>query len=279
MQTGSTILQLCQDAAEDGALSLEAPSTLFATDFNGDTSPRKLFRALTRTVQHLAGRIDWEFLRAPKKWTATNTEVQYDAIPPDFLRFVPQTFFDETFRRHMAGPLPPQEWARQKAINFTQLYPSFVQRGSNIHILPVPARDTVFSYEYMSNAIGWSFASASPPWAPGPVPDVGVDATLGWAVGPATPTLVSPVKIQAFTADINVTFWDDELMRLGIIYQYRKSERMDYAEDMREFERLFAQRYKQDGGRRILDMGGRDLMSADARFRAMRNNVIITTGS
>ena len=50
---GSTILQLCQDACDEPALSLGRPSTLFASDNNGDDSDRKLLRALTATCRYL----------------------------------------------------------------------------------------------------------------------------------------------------------------------------------------------------------------------------------
>jgi hypothetical protein len=50
--------------------------------------------------------------------------------------------------------------------------------------------------------------------------------------------------------------WDDELMIQGVVMNYRKIDRLDFASDQIDFERLMADRIKRDGGARILRMHG-----------------------
>ena len=42
--------------------------------------------------------------------TAAQAEEQVSAIPADFLRFVPETFWNRTNRWRLSGPVTPAEW-------------------------------------------------------------------------------------------------------------------------------------------------------------------------
>ena len=59
-----------------------------------------------------------------------------------------------------------------------------------------------------------------------------------------------------FANDADTPYFDAELCTLGVIYRYRQSERLDYAEELRDFELRYANLVKQDGGRRVLDLDG-----------------------
>jgi hypothetical protein len=65
---------------------------------------------------------------------------------------------------------------------------------------------------------------------------------------------VGGTDLTRFVNDTDEPFWDAELLTLGVVYRYRQAERLDYAEELREFELAYADQVKQDGGRRMLDM-------------------------
>lgn len=306
--TGSTVLTIAQTAASDPALNLARPASLFPSDSNGDTSPAGLLRALSKTIAFLASTYDWQALRSETTFTAAGSEVQFGAIPIDFLRFVPETFFDSTFRRPVNGPLTPQDWQTVKRMVISAVYPAFTQRNNAIHILPVPPSGNVFSFEYISTSVAYA---ATPVVFVGGVTSgsttVTVTNTAGLSVGNvldaasipsattitaivtntsitlsqaatasvATETISAAQPKSAITADTDVLPWDDELITLGVIYQYRKGERLDYAQDETDFNRMLLARIKQDGGRRMLDMNGGNSRSSDARLKALKSNAIV----
>ena len=79
-------------------------------------------------------------------------------------------------------------------------------------------------------------------------------------------------RISRFAADTDIPLWDDELMTLGAIFQYRKGLRKDYAQDQIDFEGCLANRIKADGGSKVLSMGG-----SSARDRGRTPTVTLTT--
>lgn len=69
----------------------------------------------------------------------------------------------------------------------------------------------------------------------------------------------------AFTADSDTFVLDETLLTLGLIWRYRSQERLEYAEDMANYEKAFAERSGRDKGSRVLTLGRRN-RSGDIRF-------------
>lgn len=302
----ATILQLCQDAADESGVNFDRPTTLFAADNNGDSSDRKLLRALTRVVKDLAGTYDWQVLLRERVFTAALAEEQNGAIPGDFLRFVPETFWNRTNRWRLSGPVTPAEWQQMQSWYTGAVVPYFRQRGNAIVLFPAPASANVLAFEYVANTIGHATGStsftatstlhgATLTVTGGTTPSVGqavtgayvpagalvtavagADVTLSTVASKAATgssyTAVTP--LTRFVADTDVTLWDDELITRGIVYEIRKGERLDYAQDKADFETLKADRIKQDGGRRKVAMGGR-VGSAAERIEQMRSAAVV----
>jgi len=215
----STILQICQDAVDDGAMSFGRPSTLFPTDDNGDATPRKLVRALTRTAQAIAARYEWQSLKKEYTFTTVAAEIQPSGLPSDLLRVVPDTMWVAGLL--FQGPVNDADWAAMRAGRLPQAWPAFRIYGDALHLWPVPGVNQSVTYQYISNAVGKA-----------------ADTTAR----------------TRFAADTDTTLWDDELMTLGLVAALRQSERLDYAQDMADFETCLANRIKADGGSRILSM-------------------------
>lgn len=219
----TTALELCQQAADE--LSVTRPSGINPDSV--DPTAQKLRRHLIRTCRQLSGRHDWQVLRREATFTTSGVAAQTDAIPSDFLRFVPGTMFNRTRRTRVLGPLTPEEWQRIQATVYTSVYDQFVQRGNSILLAGTLGADQTIAYEYITKAIG-------------------LDADGN--------------AIETFTADGDTAYFDDELVILGLVWRYLKAERRDYSEEYREFELRLADVIKMDGGRRRLDMGS-DVLS------------------
>ncbi len=239
------ILALVTEAADE--LNLDVPLTLFGVHDEGDSSPRRLRRALTKCVKQLAADWDWQVLTRERTFTSLASETQTAMIPSDFLRFVPETMWDRTIKLAMTGPLTASEWQANKAWVAGAVVPNFRQRGNDILTYPVPPAGRSFAFEYITMNVGKNAGGSG---------------------------------ILAFTADTDTTWWDDELIISGIVLQHRMMERQDYAIEFAAFEKLKADRIKQDGGRRKINMRGSNPRSADERLAAMRSNaVVINSGS
>ena len=301
----STILQLAQDAAVDLGLN-SGFTTLFAADDNGDTSNLKLRRALARTVQTLGG-YDWQTLLRERVFKTVAGQNQTGVIPADFLRFVPDTMWDRTSTWKIQGPLTAQDWQNTKAWRQAAVVPYFRETGNTIEFYPVPAANRTIAFEYVSNTVGLTGSSVSatltstkdsatattasttglsvgmrvdgPDFTPGTlilslVTDTSVTLSNPALTGVTNGSYTAQIPVSRFLTDTDTTFWDDELIIQGIVFQYRKAERFDYAQDQADFELLKAERIKQDGGRRKVNMGGRG-NSAQDRVDAMRSAAVV----
>lgn len=234
------ILTLVTDASDD--LGLTRPLSLFASTDEGDTSDRKLLRALTRTCTTLAARHDWQVLRARYSWQAAPQSAQM-VQPTDFLRMIPCTFWAESRRLPVDWPISAHDWQQAEAGVSTITTPSAMQEGNVIKILPVPVAGETFSFRYIRNRIGFA-----------------ADGTTGRA---------------RFTDDTDTTLWDDELVTLGIVYHFRLIDRLDYSADQVAFERMIQDRIKADGGTRSWNMASGKHGDADDRLSRMKSAAVV----
>lgn len=213
-----SVLEICQEAAID--LSLVVPTTTDTT--LGDPTTNKLVRQLHRTCRQLAARYDWQKLRREKTFTSSAAAAQSGAVAADLLRFIPNTFYNRDQRRRVRGPVTASEWQNVQASYTSLVQEHFTQRGNSILITPTPAGSETMAYEYITNYIGTDSTAAT--------------------------------ERAKFSTDDDLTYFDDELVIMGIVWRYRKAEGHDYAEEFRDYEMRLADMLKQDGGRRIQDM-------------------------
>ena len=237
--TGFGILEIATEAAWE--LGCTVPETLFPSYDEGENTPQRLRRAIIRTAQFLASTWDWQALRREQTWTTVNSTVQVGMVPDDFLRFVNDTFWDRTSKFKLRGPVSPDEWQQAVSWSVGAVVPWFCVRGGEIQTYPAPKAGYTYTFEYVTNAIGKDTAGN---------------------------------QLRRFASDSDVTWWDDELMIQGTIAAYREMLRLDSAQDRMAFERLMADRIKQDGARRKINMGGRG-MTAEDRLAEMRSAAVI----
>ncbi len=217
----ANILALAQDIADE--LSLARPSQIVGN--TSDNTAQKILRHMTRTLRQIANRYSLQALRREKTFVtvATADQSASSPIPTDFLRFVPNTMFNRV-KRYRVVPMTPEEWQSNQAALTTRVYDAYVQRGNSILMAPIPPAGQTIAYEYITRNIGTD--------------STGATARL------------------AFASDLDLPYLSDELVILGTVWRYNAAEGNDYAETFREYEMCLNDLIKNDGGRRMIDMGG-----------------------
>ncbi len=216
-----SLLTIIQDASLD--MGLPSPASVIGSN---DTRVLELLSMANRTGEELARRYDWQELTNEVVFTASGTISQgYAAsIAVDFGRFVDQTFWDRSQRLPITGPATAQEW--QSDLSFAIVAPpyKFIVQAGILKVGPtaLPNTDTLV-FNYITKY--WCQSSA------------GAGQT-------------------AFAADTDTTKVPEELFKLELIWRWKSSKGLAYAEDLESAEEQIERYMGQSGGRRILFIGG-----------------------
>lgn len=237
----ANLLALVQDACDQ--IGIPRPNAVIGST---DPQARQLLRLANADGKSLARRHDWQALIVEKTITATATEEQTSGIPTDFDRMIPGSFWNRTQDRQVAGPLSPQRWQMLKSGFIIMPYDCFRIRGSDLLMNPVPTENDSLAYEYISKY-----------WCGGADHD-GSPTQAAWA------------------SDTDVSFFDDELHVLGLVWRYKKSRGLEYSEEFADYETRLASLAGHDGGQASLDMGLGDDGSAVVEPSVIDGNWSIT---
>lgn len=120
---------------------------------NTDTTISQLLRVLTNIGRELCLAYDWEFLH--KEFTITTTGVDTYSLPADYNGFVDGTFWNNTTRLPVIGPVTPQIWRMLKARNLGGNTISIQYRivGDKIVFYQAPSVGQTLVLDYFSR--GW----------------------------------------------------------------------------------------------------------------------------
>lgn len=182
-----TLLTICQDAADE--LQVTRPGSVVA---NTDDDARRLLRYANRVGKDLMRRHHWSTIRKEHTFTAVSGETQTGILPDDFDRIIPECFWDRSNKNLISGPVSATQWQGLKTYGYTDTQtPKFAQRGTAILILPELSGGETLAFEYVSNE--WSENSGG----------------IGGA---------------QWTADDDTAKLDEELITLGVIFEWLASE-------------------------------------------------------
>jgi hypothetical protein len=215
----ASVLSLAQDAAAE--ISLGIPGGLI--DVTNDRTALKLKRLLHKVCGDLQSRHDWENLKREHTFTTTAADVQTGGLPTDFLRMVPDTIYNRTSNWRVMGPITANDWQSYKATLTNRVFDAYRIRGGDLLIAPLNPGSETIAFEYITNYIGKQS---------------------------------DDTEVATFQDDTDTTYFDDELVRLGMVWMHRKAEGIDYAEEFRAYELRITNLAKGDGGPRIVDMCG-----------------------
>ncbi len=214
-----TLLTIVQAAARECGLA--PPSSVVS---NTDQTAVRMFALVNEAGVELARRHNWTILTKEKTFSTTAAEVQAGAIPGDFDRFVDETLYNRSRSRSLVGPLSPQEWQQQKALTTSVLMDKFRIRGTDLLMMPAPPAGDTIAFEYVSAY-----------WVDTDADRIGDQA--------------------AFTADAQTALLDERMLTSDIVWRYRRSVGLNYAEDFRTAQATILDRIARDGGRSTISMG------------------------
>lgn len=219
------LLDLIQDVSQ--ALGVPAPTAVITS---ADTRVLELLVLANRIGDDLSRRYQWQELTKTASFTASGTISQGSltgSIATDFAYFVDQTFWDRNLREPIIGPVTAQEW--QSDLSYAVVGPPYkfiVQNG----LLQVGPTAITAGHTMVFNYITRNWCASS----------LGVGQTK-------------------FAADTDVTVIPQELFNLTLVWRWKQSKGLAYAEDMETAEEQIERYTGQNAGRRVLFIGGQGI--------------------
>lgn len=227
-----SVLSIIQTAAD--RLSQTRPAVVVTST---DLGVRQFLALLTEAAIALYKRPDqgWQAMQSEWTFVTVAAPVQTSTpIPPDFYRFVPNSFYNRTTMRPIFGPFTPQQWQLLQARPaLARIYLGYRERQGQFLIGPTPPAGQTIAYEYLSSY--YALSSAGQPKA-------------------------------GFTSDDDTTYLDEELLTLELKWRWERAKGLDYGEDLATAERAIAIAMAADGGATMLDIGGPSPVPDDIRL-------------
>lgn len=200
-------------------LNLVQPTVVVTSS---DSQVQQLWALANRAGRTLARSYPWQGLRAEFTFVTLNQQQQTNMVPADWDRWVPNTFFDRSTRREIVGPITSRQWQWLQAQPVSsKVYLAFIERQNQVLMSPNPPAGHTVAGEYLSK--NWAKSAAG--------------------AGQAS-----------FLADTDLTYLDEDLIALGLIWRWKSAKGLDYAEAMEDYEREVEQAQARDGGSTALSM-------------------------
>jgi hypothetical protein len=204
-------------ACQEAAIELSQtePTTLFSTT---DRFAKELRVQANKSAVAIMKAYDWQAMTRRATITGDGSDTSF-ALPDDYDRMAKKTNLASSSTNVdliKAEDLDQWDYFNNHMSTTTPGY--WIVLGGELQIMPAPGTGVVHSYYYISkNVVSGNQA--------------------------------------AFTADTDTFLLPERLLTLSIIWRWRASKRMEYAEDMRNFEIAFGEEAATDKGSRILIAG------------------------
>jgi hypothetical protein len=204
-------------ACQEAAIELSQtePTTLFST---AGTFAKELRVQANKSAVAISKAYDWQALTKLATITGDDSDASFP-LPDDYDRMVLKTnLASSASNLDLVKTRDLDQWAYFQNHPGTTVPGYWMVLGGEVQINPAPATGVVHSYYYI------------------------------------TKNVVSGTK-PAFTADADTFVLPERLLTLSIIWRWRASKRMEYAEDMRNFEIALGEETATDKGSRVLVVG------------------------
>jgi hypothetical protein len=187
-----------------------------------DPQIKSLLALLNKEGKAQARRFNWQSLVKEATFTTLAAESQgaLTTIAPNCKYILNDTIWNRTRRLPLYGSLSAQEWAARKGGFFNGTFSQYRLKGGNINFLPTPTAGDSCAFEYQSSA---------------------------WTTDGSTFS-------TAYRNDSDTSLLDEELLKLGLIWRWRASKGLDYAEDFNDYERAINDAFSRDVPRQIIDL-------------------------
>lgn len=202
-----TLLSALKDAQRE--LSLTVTATIIA---DGQETQNLLYRLANKAAKELVRRAEYRLPQIERTHSfvaTTGATLQANGKPSDFERIIPDTIWNRTTDKKIAGPIDSEEWAIANGVPITSTLTQYAMlRYDGLHIFAAPATADTIAYEYRTNK-----------------PVLAADGTT--------------YKTD-FTADTDSYVFGDELLTLDVVWRYKREKGRDYAENLKDFELALA---------------------------------------
>lgn len=204
-------------ACQEAAIELNQtdPTTLFSTT---DSFAKQLRVAANESAVAIGEAYDWQILTKLATVTGDGSDTSFP-LPDDYDRMVLKTgLAGSSSNIDLVKSRDLDQWAYFQNHGGTSVPGHWILLGGEMQFEPAPASGVDYSYYYISKNV------------------------------------VSGDK-AAFTTDADAFVLPERLLKLAIIWRWRASRRMEYAEDMANFEIALSKAITKDKGSRILVVG------------------------
>lgn len=199
-------------------VGVEIPTTAF-------TSTDREYVELCYLANEMASRIgqahEWTLLRTLKTMTGDGTTTAF-ALPTDYYRMLGDgNLWSSAYETPLTHIVSTDTWLELDVRDVDYVIGSWTVLGGNIEIKPAMASGVTAKYYYLSK---------------------------NYVLSGSTPQ-------AAFTADSETFRFDETLLKLGMIWQWRANKGQPYAEDMTNYENLLEREIARDKGSRKIHVG------------------------
>ena len=219
-----TILAICKDVAP--VIGVTVPSVVYSGTARELVELQSLANRIAKRIMRAH---EWELLKTVATYTGDASTTEF-ALPSDYDRMpVDSDMWSSDLQGPMSHITSSAEWLDFTERTSSSVTDSWTKIGGEISIKPAMATSDTAKHYYISNLI-------------------------------VTPT-GAPPNIAAFTADDDVFRLNDELLTLGMIWQWKANKGRPYAEDMTNYEMLQSKLIREDKGSNVLVVGRRRIPS------------------
>jgi len=212
-----SILSVCQDVATK--IGIDVPSVVYT----GTTQELLELQDLANTMaKRIAQAHDWELLSAIASYPGDDSTEDFDL--PDGYDRMPKDgrVWSTSLETPLTHILSRDRWLGLDIQSFDFVINAWIIYGGQIHIKPALATGVSAKHFYQSDLI----------------------------IAPS-----SGSNKVAFTADTDTFRLDEDLLKLGMIYQWKADHGQPYAQHQDDYEELFEQLSTTDPGAKLVRVG------------------------
>ena len=212
-----TILSVCQDVATK--IGIDVPSVVYT----GTSQELIELQDLANTMaKRIAQAHDWELLSAIATYTGDGSTEDFSLVTGYGRMPKDGRVWSSALETPLTHITSRDRWLGLDIQSFDFVINAWIIYGGQIHIKPALATGTTAKHFYQSNLIV--------------VPSAGSNKV-------------------AFTADDDTFRLDEELLKLGMIYQWKADHGQPYAEHQNDYEERFEQLSTTDPGAKLVRVG------------------------
>lgn len=212
-----TLLTTIQKAAD--LIGIPRPTAVVSST---DQQVRQLYTMANEELDELSRGFQWQVLVVDQTFVTVAASLQTAFLPTDWSSFVPDSMWNRSITQPILGPISEQDWQILAANVPAGPSPSWFRvAGNSFYLLPVPSAGQTVGYSYVS-----------------------LNTVLSNASVPQT----------SYLADDDVARLPERIISLGIRWRFKAAKGLDYAEDMRTYEREKAVMQAKDRGMKTIQM-------------------------